>query len=231
MQLPAQPMAAGIRTPMAATATAMAHPARATVTAQLALTRRPAARRRQRSSPRRSAGPAVRACPAVGGGGDGWAGLWRAGDVHAAADELFAAFLPGLDGGQLRQMGAHLREAADSSEHAADARDDYARRGCGSPLARRCRGDQRPAARRGRRGGHRRVRGTRRQDRPGRQANEGRSAGPTPWPASPPPSRPVPAGARCRRSPPAAAAATPARPGRDGGPAAVAVQATSRRRA
>ena len=49
--------------------------------------------------------------------------------MHAAADELFAAFLPGLDGGQLRQMGAHLREAADSAEHAADARDDYARRG------------------------------------------------------------------------------------------------------
>jgi hypothetical protein len=55
--------------------------------------------------------------------------LWRAGDVHAAADELFAAFLPGLDAGQLRQMGAHLREAADSQDHAADAHGDYARRG------------------------------------------------------------------------------------------------------
>jgi hypothetical protein len=63
------------------------------------------------------------------GDGEGWAGLWRAGDVHAAADELFAAFLPSLDGAQLRQMGAHLREAADSLEHAADHSGDYARRG------------------------------------------------------------------------------------------------------
>jgi hypothetical protein len=62
-------------------------------------------------------------------GGEGWAGLWRAGDVHAAADELFAAFLPALDGAQLRQLGAHLREAADTQDRAADARDDYARRG------------------------------------------------------------------------------------------------------
>lgn len=62
-------------------------------------------------------------------GGEGWAGLWRAGDVHAAADELFAAFLPALDGAQLRQLGAHLREAADTQDRAADACDDYARRG------------------------------------------------------------------------------------------------------
>jgi hypothetical protein len=61
--------------------------------------------------------------------GDAWAGLWRAGDVHAAADELFAAFLPGLDADQLRQLGAHLREAADSQDHAADNSNDYARRG------------------------------------------------------------------------------------------------------
>lgn len=32
-------------------------------------------------------------------GDDPWAGLWRNGDVHAAADELFAQFLPGMDGG------------------------------------------------------------------------------------------------------------------------------------
>jgi Domain of unknown function (DUF222) len=63
------------------------------------------------------------------GAGDVWAGLWRAGDVHAAADELFAAFLPGLDGQQLRQLGAHLREAADSQQHAGDETADYARRG------------------------------------------------------------------------------------------------------
>jgi hypothetical protein len=62
-------------------------------------------------------------------GGEAWAGLWRAGDVHAAADELFATFLPGLDGGQLRQLGAHLREAADTQDRAAGDCDDYARRG------------------------------------------------------------------------------------------------------
>jgi Domain of unknown function (DUF222) len=62
-------------------------------------------------------------------GGEGWAGLWRAGDVHGAADQLFAAFLPGLDSGQLRQLGAHLREAADTQDRAADEHDDYARRG------------------------------------------------------------------------------------------------------
>jgi hypothetical protein len=62
-------------------------------------------------------------------GEDAWAGLWRAGDVHAAADELFATFLPGLDPTQLRQMGAHLREAANAQERAGDDHDDYARRG------------------------------------------------------------------------------------------------------
>ena len=49
--------------------------------------------------------------------------------MHAAADELFAAFLPALDGAQLRQLGAHLREAADTQDRAAGACDDYARRG------------------------------------------------------------------------------------------------------
>ena len=49
--------------------------------------------------------------------------------MHAAADELFAQVLPGLDSDQLRQFGAHLREAADSQEHAGDDHDDYARRG------------------------------------------------------------------------------------------------------
>ena len=81
--------------------------------------------------PDTGAGPAGPGLPGAGGtdGGDAWAGLWRAGDVHAAADELFAAFLPGLDSDQLRQMGAHLREAADSQHHAGDDSDDYARRG------------------------------------------------------------------------------------------------------
>jgi hypothetical protein len=60
---------------------------------------------------------------------DPWAGLWRAGDVHAAADELFSTFLPGLDATQLRQLGAHLREAANAQESAGDDHDDYARRG------------------------------------------------------------------------------------------------------
>lgn len=57
-------------------------------------------------------------------GGEAWAGLWRAGDVHAAADELFATFLPGLGGGQLRQLGAHLREAADTQDRTAGDCDD-----------------------------------------------------------------------------------------------------------
>jgi hypothetical protein len=48
--------------------------------------------------------------------------------VHAAADALFAAFLPRLDSGQLRQLGAHLREAAGNQDRAADEHDDYARR-------------------------------------------------------------------------------------------------------
>ena len=52
-----------------------------------------------------------------------------AGDVHAAADELFSAFLPSLDANQLRQLGAHLREAANAQESAGDDHDDYARRG------------------------------------------------------------------------------------------------------
>jgi hypothetical protein len=66
--------------------------------------------------------------PAGQGAEDAWAGLWRAGDVHAAADELFAAFLPGLDGSQLRQLGAHLREAASPEQRAREDRDDYAAR-------------------------------------------------------------------------------------------------------
>ena len=61
-------------------------------------------------------------------GGDRWAGLWQAGDVHAAADELFAGFLPGLDAAGVRQLGAHLQEAADVSGHAGQERSDYERR-------------------------------------------------------------------------------------------------------
>ena len=61
-------------------------------------------------------------------GEQAWAGLWRAGDVHAAADALFATFLPALDGAQLRQLGAHLREAADARDRATEDRDAYARR-------------------------------------------------------------------------------------------------------
>lgn len=63
------------------------------------------------------------------GNGDLWAGLWRAGNVHAAADELFSAFMPGLDSQQLRHMGAHLREAADIQERAGDDHTDFHRRG------------------------------------------------------------------------------------------------------
>ncbi len=63
-----------------------------------------------------------------GAGDDPWAGLWRGGDVQAAADELFAQFLPGLDGAQLRVLGAHLREAADAQERAGDDYSDFARR-------------------------------------------------------------------------------------------------------
>ena len=66
--------------------------------------------------------------PAGPGAEETWAGLWRAGDVHAAADELFAAFLPGLDGSQLRQLGAHLREAASPEPRAREDGDDYAAR-------------------------------------------------------------------------------------------------------
>ena len=61
--------------------------------------------------------------------GDLWAGLWRNGDVRAAADELFSAFMPGLDSQQLRCMGAHLREAADVQERAGDDHSDFHRRG------------------------------------------------------------------------------------------------------
>jgi hypothetical protein len=59
---------------------------------------------------------------------DPWAGLWRNGDVHAAADELFAQFLPGMDAQQLRVLGAHLREAADAQEHAGEDYNDFAHR-------------------------------------------------------------------------------------------------------
>lgn len=58
-----------------------------------------------------------------------WAGLWRTGDVRAAADELFSAFLPRLDSEQLRMMGAHLREAADTQERAGQDYSDFRRRG------------------------------------------------------------------------------------------------------
>jgi hypothetical protein len=57
-----------------------------------------------------------------------WAGLWRNGDVHAAADELFGRFLPRLDSDRLRALGAHLREAADRQERAGEDYDTYARR-------------------------------------------------------------------------------------------------------
>jgi len=57
-----------------------------------------------------------------GPGEEAWAGLWRGGDLHAAADDLFARFLPGMDASQLRVLGAHLREAADAHDR---ARDDY----------------------------------------------------------------------------------------------------------
>jgi Domain of unknown function (DUF222) len=60
--------------------------------------------------------------------GELWAGLWRSGDVHAAADELFARFLPRLDSQQLRALGAHLREAADAQERASEDYDVFARR-------------------------------------------------------------------------------------------------------
>ncbi|HEY3735316.1 MAG TPA: HNH endonuclease signature motif containing protein [Streptosporangiaceae bacterium] len=59
---------------------------------------------------------------------EAWAGLWRAGDVHAAADELFSQYLPSLDASQVRALGAHLREAADAQERAAEVYDDYAKR-------------------------------------------------------------------------------------------------------
>ena len=57
-----------------------------------------------------------------------WAGLWRHGDVPAAADELFARFMPRLDSDRLRALGAHLREAADAQERASEDYNAYARR-------------------------------------------------------------------------------------------------------
>ena len=59
---------------------------------------------------------------------DPWAGLWRGGDVQAAADELYSQFLPGLNCPQLRILGAHLHEAADAQERAGDDYSDFARR-------------------------------------------------------------------------------------------------------
>jgi Domain of unknown function (DUF222)/HNH endonuclease len=66
--------------------------------------------------------------PDPGAAGDRWAGLWRNGDLHAAADELFAQFLPCLDSDRLRALGAHLREAADAQERAAEDCGTYIRR-------------------------------------------------------------------------------------------------------
>ena len=63
-----------------------------------------------------------------GTGEDAWAGLWRGGDLHAAADALFADFLPGMDPAQLRVLGAHLREAADAQDRARDDYNTYAAR-------------------------------------------------------------------------------------------------------
>ncbi len=57
-----------------------------------------------------------------------WEGLWRAGDVHAAADELFAGFVPRLDAAALRLLGAHLREAADAQQRAGEDYDAFAAR-------------------------------------------------------------------------------------------------------
>jgi hypothetical protein len=61
-------------------------------------------------------------------GDDPWAGLWCHGDVHAAADELFAGYMPRLDGAGLRVLGAHLREAADAQERAGEDYDAFAQR-------------------------------------------------------------------------------------------------------
>jgi hypothetical protein len=47
----------------------------------------------------------------------------------AAADELFAGVLPGLVSGQLRQLGAQLREAAAPEQRAREEQDGFARRG------------------------------------------------------------------------------------------------------
>ena len=66
--------------------------------------------------------------PGTEGEDELWAGLWRSGDVHAAADELFARFLPRLGTQELRLLGAHLREAADAQERAGEDYDVFARR-------------------------------------------------------------------------------------------------------
>jgi hypothetical protein len=57
-----------------------------------------------------------------------WAGLWQAGDVHAAADQLFGSVITNLDAAQLRHLGAQLREAADARERAAEDYSDYHKR-------------------------------------------------------------------------------------------------------
>ena len=111
-------------------------------------------------------------------GEEAWAGLWRAGDVHAAADALFATVLPALDGAQLRQLGAHLRETADARDRATEDCDAYVRRSLRNlPLAARHRRDLRTAAPRGRRAGHRRLRVPRPQDWPGRRPDQGPALG------------------------------------------------------
>jgi hypothetical protein len=73
-------------------------------------------------------GPDVPAAGSAGPDDELWAGLWRGGDVHAAADQLFAQFMPGMDGQQLRVLGAHLRDAADAQERAGEDYDDFAKR-------------------------------------------------------------------------------------------------------
>jgi hypothetical protein len=61
-------------------------------------------------------------------GNDLWGGLWCHGDVRAAADELFAGYMPRLDSAGLRVLGAHLREAADAQERAEEDYDAFAQR-------------------------------------------------------------------------------------------------------
>ena len=74
------------------------------------------------------AGDEPGAGPDSAGRGRAWAGLWRGGDLHAAADDLFARFLPGMDPAQLRVLGAHLREAADARDRAGDDYNTFAAR-------------------------------------------------------------------------------------------------------